>query len=83
MARAKLIKIKVTRDSAALDAIVDALLDENADAAGDALDAALAFSGIIGTTVERFDGAILDELAELLLSLSDRIARRVAERVGT
>lgn len=69
----KLIRVEVSASPETLDALVEALLANDADSAGDALDSLLVFSGVLGGALERFDGAIMDELADLALELKDRI----------
>lgn len=74
----KLIRVEVSASPETLDALVEALLANDADSAGDALDSLLVFSGVLGGALERFDGAIMDELADLALELKDRILAKAA-----
>jgi hypothetical protein len=80
--KGKLIRVEVSAAPETLDRLVDALMEDDADSAGDALDSMLLFSGILGGAIERFDGAVMDELADLALELKDRIVSRVAAGIG-
>ena len=73
--------IRIEFDPTAADELIEAIIEKDADAVGDALDQALAFKGPAGQVLEGIDGVLFDALADVLIEKGPVIAEKLVERI--